>query len=79
MFVYIIRSSIDGSEYVGISNEPTSRLQSHNYGEIKSTKSKRPWGLVYKEEFPNILAARKREKYLKSAAGRRFRKSLKGD
>jgi len=31
-----------------------------------------PWKLVYKEEYDSIVDARKREKYFKSAAGRRF-------
>ena len=31
-----------------------------------------PWKLVHKEEYDNMADARKREKYLKSAAGRRY-------
>ncbi len=77
MFVYVIRSSVDNSEYVGMSADPVARLRTHNSGKVMSTRSKRPWSLAYTEELPNRLEARKREKYLKSAAGRRFRKSLR--
>ncbi len=77
MFVYIIKSIKDGSEYVGMSDNPDRRLTEHNYGEVKSTKAKRPWKKVYVEELSNRVDARKREKYLKSAAGRRFRKSIR--
>jgi len=38
--------------------------------------SKRPWKIIYSEKYSSRIAAREREKYLKSAAGRRYRKSL---
>ena len=76
MKVYIIQSEIDNSNYVGMSNNESERLKVHNSGKVKSTKSKRPWKLIYVEECGNLAATRKREKYLKSAAGRRFRKTL---
>ena len=76
MFVYILVSEIDGSMYVGMSEKPDERLISHNRGEVTSTQTKRPWKRIYIEEHKNRVDARRREKYLKSAAGRRFRKSL---
>jgi putative endonuclease len=54
-------------------------LKEHNAGRVTSTKPKRPWQLIYTESFTTCLEARKREKYLKSAAGRRFRKEIAGD
>ncbi|MEK7137199.1 MAG: GIY-YIG nuclease family protein [Patescibacteria group bacterium] len=77
MFIYILRSLKTNAEYVGMSSDPERRLKEHNAGEIKSTKAKRPWAKVWEEECENRVEARKREKYLKSAAGRRFRKSLR--
>jgi len=53
-------------------------LLSHNAGKVKSTKSYLPWKLIYNEEFETRIEARKREKYLKSAAGRRWRKNNLG-
>lgn len=50
------------------------RLLEHNKGLSKSTKPYIPWTLVYKEEFKTSDAARAREKFLKTAAGRRWRK-----
>ena len=76
MFVYVIKSDIDGSQYVGISNDPNRRLLDHNRGKVRSTASKKPWVKIYSRKFANRIEARAREKYLKSAAGRRFRKGL---
>jgi putative endonuclease len=77
MYVYVIQSLADDSQYVGMSSKPDERLKEHNSGRVKATKSKKPWRRIVLEEFPNRLEARQREKYLKSAAGRRFRKSLR--
>ncbi|MBI3331992.1 GIY-YIG nuclease family protein [Candidatus Peregrinibacteria bacterium] len=76
MFVYVLRSSIANAEYVGMSANPDQRLIEHNNGEVRSTARLRPW-IIYQEEHENRLVARVREKYLKSAAGRRFRKCLR--
>lgn len=76
MFVYILESLIDGSHYVGLSATPDRRLAEHNKCKVQSTKAKCPWKRIYLEECLDRIDARKREKYLKSVAGRRFRKSL---
>jgi len=79
MKVYIIQSEADQSYYIGMSAKPELRLhQEHNKGKVKSTKTKIPWKLVLVEEFESRIEARKREKYLKSAAGRKYRKKLLG-
>ena len=65
MFVYVLQSMIDGSEYVGLTAEPNIRLKEHNAGRVRSTQYKKPWNRVLLEEYPDRLAARKREKYLK--------------
>jgi putative endonuclease len=48
------------------------RLNEHNAGKSKFTSGHIPWIIVYKENFTDSIEARKREKYLKSAAGKRF-------
>ncbi|MBM3248713.1 MAG: GIY-YIG nuclease family protein [Candidatus Omnitrophica bacterium] len=48
------------------------RIYQHNTGKVLSTKSRTPFILEYFEEFSDRLAARTREKYFKTAAGRRF-------
>lgn len=76
MKVYILKSLVDGSFYVGMSDNSDRRLEEHNRGKVTSTKSRIPWEKIYEEECENRIEARKREKYLKSAAGRRFRKIM---
>ena len=78
MVVYILKSSLDGSFYVGMSSNIGQRLRSHNTGKVKSTKSRVPWTVVHSEEYQTNGEARKREKYYKTAAGRRFRKEVLG-
>ena len=60
--------------YVGMTSDLRRRLDEHNMGRTKSTKAFIPWELIYSESFEDYEEARKREKYLKSAAGRRFLK-----
>ncbi|MBW2204516.1 MAG: GIY-YIG nuclease family protein [Deltaproteobacteria bacterium] len=52
-FVYILRSTVDGSYYVGSTQDLNERLDRHNQGRSKYTKSKRPWQLIYHEEYPD--------------------------
>ena len=72
MFVYVLESLRDSKRYVGMTENLARRLEEHNKGLEKSTKGRRPFKLVYHEEFPDRQSARVREKYFKSAAGRRF-------
>ena len=76
MFVYILQNSA-GREYVGMTYNLQARLSEHNHGRVKSTKPYRPWKLFYSEKYNTQLAARARETYLKTAAGRRFRAQLR--
>ncbi len=52
------------------------RLSEHNKGKSKFTSSHTPWKLIYQEDSGDSIAARSREKYFKSAAGKRFLKAL---
>ena len=65
-YLYIIKSVDSGTYYVGISSDIKERLEKHNKGMVKSTKSKKPWVLVYSESFASRGAATKRELQLKS-------------
>ncbi len=64
--VYIIQSKRDASYYVGYSADPHLRLQRHNEGWSKSTKSKTPWQLVYTETYKSKTDAITRERQIKS-------------
>ena len=64
-YVYIIQSQTDESYYIGTSRDLTERIERHNQGRSKYTKSKRPWNLVYFEEHPDRSDAMKREYAIK--------------
>jgi putative endonuclease len=73
-YVYVLYSDKFDEYYVGLTKDIDRRLMDHNQGKTKSNKAFRPWRVVYKEVFETRTEAREREKYLKSAAGRRWRK-----
>ena len=77
-FVYILISKSYNRRYVGMTNNIKRRFKEHNSGRMKSTKAFTPWEIIYVEKFPIRIEARKREKYFKSAAGRRYLKSKFG-
>ena len=70
--VYVLQSLKDLKYYRGLSSDVQSRVQQHNAGKVRSTKSRRPFKLVYQEEVGTLSEARQREKYLKTSAGRKF-------
>jgi len=72
--VYVLKNKINEEHYTGISSDPSRRLIEHNTGKNRFTKAFIPWHIVYTEVQPDFLNARKREKYLKSGAGRRWLK-----
>jgi len=77
-YVYALKSLKDNCLYIGISENPEERLKQHNAGMTKSTKPRRPFKTIHKECCGDRLAARKREKYLKSGVGREFLKQFIG-
>ena len=74
--VYALYSYKDKNLYIGITNNIERRIYEHNSGQQKSTKSRRPFKLIYEEECDNRIAARERERYLKSGCGREYLKSI---
>ena len=71
-FVYILHSSSRNSYYTGHTKDINNRLEYHNNGYNKSTKSGIPWRLVYKEEFNNRSDAMKRELSIKSKKSKKY-------
>ena len=71
-FVYAILSSKCNWIYVGLTNDVPRRIKEHNLGRNHSTKAYAPFRLLFYEEYPSRMEARIREKYLKSAAGKRW-------
>jgi len=68
-FFYVLLSEKTGMLYKGHCNELETRLKSHNQGYTKSTKSGRPWRLIYSEEFSTRDEAILREKQSKTFRG----------
>ena len=75
-WVYILRSLAYDKTYVGFTNNLERRLSEHNSGKTIYTSKYKPWKIIYKEEAVDRTNAREREKYYKSAAGRRKLKSI---
>jgi putative endonuclease len=74
-YVYVLKSKKDQNFYVGYTKNLRARIEEHNSGQVKSTKSRRPLKLVYYESCLNQRDAVKREKYLKSSWGKRYIKN----
>lgn len=71
-YVYVLRSTRDRQFYVGLTRNLPARLQAHNNGQVTSTKSRAPLELIYWEGCLNESDAVQREKYLKTAWGKRY-------
>jgi putative endonuclease len=76
IYLYVIKSEVNGNLYVGICKDITKRLNEHAHGKNKYTKGLRPWKLVHSEEFPNWTLAREKEKYYKSGVGKEYLKRI---
>ena len=74
-YTYILQSNKDKQFYTGYTNDLKERLKLHNDGKVTSTKSRLPVELVYYEACLNQQDATHREKYLKTAWGKRYIKS----
>jgi putative endonuclease len=74
-YVYVLKSETDGNNYVGYTSDLRKRLELHNSGKVKSTKDRLPLQLIYFEGCLNQQDATKREKYLKTAWGKRYIKN----
>ncbi len=65
-YLYILRSLKDNKLYIGTTNNIEIRLEQHNAGLSKSTKYRRPFKLIYIEEYKSRSDAMKREWYFKN-------------
>jgi putative endonuclease len=73
-FAYVLKSVNHDFYYKGHCENLNERLIQHNSGMTDSIRPYIPFVIVYMEEFTSREDAIKREKYFKSAAGRRFLK-----
>ena len=74
-YVYVLRSLSDQQFYVGLTENLPARLQEHNSGRVSSTRRRMPLELLYWEGCFNRSDAAQREKYLKTAWGKRYLKA----
>jgi putative endonuclease len=77
-FLYILYSQKLNKYYVGSTPDLIRRLEDHNRGKEKFTKTGLPWVLVYKEIFENLRDARTREKQIKHRKSRQYIEQLIG-
>ena len=75
-YIYVLRSKKDKSLYVGYTRNVFKRLRYHNLGLNFSTRTKKPWVLIYFEAFLDKEDALRREKYFKKTQGKRALKLM---
>lgn len=75
-YAYVLKSESKDFYYKGHCEFLELRLKQHNSGLTKSIKPYIPFRIVYYEEFKSREEAIQREKYFKTAAGRRFLKTV---
>lgn len=68
-YIYVLRGKNDYL-YIGYSEDLRDRIQSHNSGQVRSTKPYGPLELIHYEAYRNKQDAKRREKYLKTNRGR---------
>jgi len=73
-FAYVIKSIEHNYLYKGHCQDLEKRIHQHNSGMTESIRPYIPFKLIYCEQFETEREAIEREKYFKSAAGRRFLK-----
>ncbi len=49
--LYILQSEADNSYYIGHTKNREQRLWEHNFGRTGYSSKKRPWKLIYFEEY----------------------------
>jgi putative endonuclease len=75
-WIYILKSISYEKTYVGLTNDLQRRLREHNNGKSIYTNKFKPWRIIYTEEAESLKNARVREKYFKSASGRKKIKNI---
>lgn len=73
--VYVLKDN-KGKLYKGMSNNIDRRIKEHRRGHTVTTSKMAELEIIYEERYDDFQTARKRELYLKSAAGRRFLKKI---
>ncbi len=75
-YTYVLKSTKHNYYYKGHCRDLERRLRQHNSGMTASIQPYIPFTLIYFEAFETEQESIEREKYFKSAAGRRFLKKV---
>ena len=73
-YVYILKSKVDGSRYIGVTGDLKRRFMEHNSGNSEYSSTKIPYDLQWYCSFVDEQAAFDFEQYLKSSSGYAFTK-----
>jgi putative endonuclease len=74
-YIYVLQSEKDKNFCTGYTHDVNSRVAQHNSGKVESTRNRLPLILIYWEGCLNQKDALRREKYLKTAWGKRYLKN----
>ena len=69
-YVYVLLSDEDNHFYIGFTENVKQRLDEHNTGKNASTRSRRPFRLMYFEGHTSKSDAIRREGYFKTSKGK---------
>ena len=69
-YAYVLISLVDKKFYIGFSEDVLRRVEEHNEGKVPSTKTRRPFKLLYYEAHLSKKDALRREDYFKTTKGR---------
>ncbi len=70
--MYILYSEKLAKYYVGACTDLQRRLYEHNIGHSKFTSTGIPWKLVYREDFDELITAKRRELQIKKMKSKKF-------
>jgi len=71
-YAYILLSQSSHIFYFGSTIDLRKRMREHNTGLVQSTKTHRPWELIWYGAFQTEKQARDFERYLKTGSGKAF-------
>lgn len=75
-YVYILKSEKDNKLYIGYSTDLKKRFSEHQNGNVRSTRPRRPFELVFYEAYKSMKDAKRREMYFKTTKGKTSLKTM---
>jgi putative endonuclease len=69
-FIYIAKSEKSNRYYIGSTNCPERRILEHNAGKTESLRGHIPVKIVFQQEYPSLIDARRMELRLKKMKSR---------